>query len=58
MMQELLRIFVTGGITGQPIMVSTPSVELETEDMGEDEVTDISEMPDVMNKIMGWSENS
>ena len=58
MMQELLRIFVTGGIAGQPVMVSAPSGELETGDMEEDGIADISGMPDIMNKIMGWSENS
>ena len=58
MMQELLRIFVTVGMTGQPVMASAPIGEPETEDMEEDTVADISEMPDVMDKIMGWSEDS
>ncbi len=58
MMQELLRFFVTGGMTGQPVMASAPISEPETEDMEEDTVADISEMPDVMDKIMGWSEDS
>ena len=58
MMQELLRFFVTGGITGQPVVVSAPIGEQETEGMEEDGVADISGMPDIMDKIMGWSENS
>lgn len=57
MMQELLRIFVTGGITGQPVTVSALAGELETRDMEENGVADISGMPDIMDKVMGWSEN-
>lgn len=58
MMQELLRIVFTGGITGQPVMASALISEPETEDMEEDAVADISEMPDIMDKIMDWSEDS
>ncbi len=58
MMQELLRFFVTGGITGQPVVVSAPIGEQETEGMEEDGVADISGMPDIMDKIIGWSEDS
>lgn len=58
MMQELLRFFVTGGITGQPVVVSAPIGEPQTGDMEEDGVADISGMPDIMDKIIDWSENS
>ena len=65
MMQELLRFFVTGGITGQPVVVSAAVGEPETEDhhdgtedMEEDGVADLNGMPDIMDKIIGWSENS
>ena len=57
MMQELLRFFVTGGITGQPVVVSAPVGEPETEDMVEDGVADLNGMPDIMDKIIGWSES-
>lgn len=58
MIQEFLRFFVTGGITGRPVMVPASVGEPGTGDMGEDEVADISGMPDIMDKIMGWSEDS
>lgn len=59
MMQELLRFFVTGGsMAGQPAVVPAPIGEPGTEGMGEAEVADISGMPDIMDKIMGWSEDS
>lgn len=58
MMQELLRIFVSGSMTGQQVMVPAPARESGTADMKEDDVADISGMPDIMDKIMGWSENS
>lgn len=58
MMQELLRFFVTGGMARQPVEVSAPIGEPEKGDFGEDGVADISGMPDIMDKIMGWSEDS
>ena len=59
MLQELLKFFVTSGsMAGQPVMASAPIRETETGDLGEDEVADISGMPDIMDKIMGWSEDS
>ena len=58
MMQELLRFFVTGGMTGQPVVVSAPIGEPETEGMEDDGVAEISGMPEIMDKIIGWSENS
>lgn len=57
MMRELLRIFVGGSVVGQPVVASLPDREPGTEDMEEDGVADISGMPDIMDKVMGWSEN-
>lgn len=56
--QELLRIFIGSGITGQPVTVSSPNGEPEAEETEEDGVADIRGMPDIMDKIMGWSEDS
>ena len=57
MLRELLNIFVSGRMAGQPIMVSSPNKESQMEDVKEDGVADISGMPDVMDKIMGWSDS-
>ena len=35
-----------------------PAEEPEAEETGEDDIADISGMPDIMDKIMGWSEDS
>ena len=58
MMQELLRIFATGGVAGQQAAASAYIGEPEREELEEEGVADISGMPDIMDKIMGWSENS
>lgn len=58
MMQELLRIFATGGVAGQQAAASAYIVESEREELEEEGAADISGMPDIMDKIMGWSENS
>ena len=57
MLQELLNIFVSGKMAGQSVMVSSPNKESQMEDVKEDGVADISRMPDVMDKIMGWSDS-
>ena len=44
-------------MAGQQVMASVPAGEPETADRNEDEAADISGMPDVMDKIMGWSED-
>ncbi|MCM1159445.1 MAG: hypothetical protein NC348_13270 [Clostridium sp.] len=58
MMQELLRVFISS-VAGQQAVVPVPAEEPEPAamDMEEDDTADISGMPDVMEKIMGWSEN-
>ncbi|RKI41233.1 hypothetical protein D7V86_10315 [bacterium D16-51] len=58
MMQELLRIFATGGMAWRQAAASAPIGEPEREELEEEGVADISGMPDIMDKIMGWSENS
>lgn len=57
MLRELLNIFVSSRMAGQSVMASSPNNESQMEDVKEDEVSDISEMPDVMNKIMSWSDS-
>lgn len=56
-LRELLNIFVSGRMAAQPIMVSSPNKESQMADVKEDKVSDISGMPDVMNKIMSWSDS-
>lgn len=58
MTQELLRIFISS-MAGRQAVATVPIVEPEpdVEEPEEDDVADISGMPDVMDKIMGWSEN-
>ena len=57
MLRELLSIFVSGRMAGQPVMVSSPNWESQMEDVKEDRAADISGMPDVMDKIMSWSDS-
>lgn len=52
---EILRILIGGRMAGQPFMVSSPAGKQETEEVMENGLTDISGMPDVMDKIMDWS---
>ena len=58
MIQELLRIFISS-MAGQQVVVSAPVAEQEAEaaEMPEDDMADISGMPDIMDKIMSWSED-
>ena len=57
MLRELLNIFVSGRMAGQPIMVSSTNGASQMEDVKKDRAADISEMPDVMDKIMSWSDS-
>lgn len=57
MTQELLRIFISS-MARQPAVVTAPVVEPDAEKIEENDAADIGGMPDVMDKIMGWSENS
>lgn len=61
MTQELFRIFISS-MAGQQAVASAPigepgTVDMEEDGVAEDGIVDISGMPDVMDKIMGWSEN-
>lgn len=51
MLRELLNIFVSDRMAGQPVMVSSPNGESQMEDVKEDGAADISGMPDIMDKI-------
>ena len=56
---EVVRIVLGNAVAGQPVMAHLPGGEPEaedTEDMEEDGAAGISGMPDVMDKIMAWSE--
>ena len=44
-------------LAGQSVMVSSSNGESHVEDVKEDGAADISGMPDVMNKIMSWSDS-
>ena len=57
MLLKLLNIFVSGRMAGQPVMVSSLNGASQMEDVKEDGAADISGMPDVMDKIMSWSES-
>lgn len=57
-LHEMFRIFVGNNVTRQPAVSFIPDEEPETETgTEEDGVTDISEMPDIMSKIMSWSDS-
>lgn len=56
-LREFLRIFVSGRMVGQPIMTASFIGEPVTEEITEDVVANISGMPDVIDKIMGWSDS-
>ncbi len=53
--KELLCILIGGKMKGQPLMVQSPIDKPETEKVMVDAV-DISGIPDVMDKIMDWSD--
>lgn len=59
-LQEVFRIVLGNMVAGQIAVEATlPGREPEPEETGEDDgVADISGMPDIMDKIMSWSENS
>lgn len=57
MLRGLLNIFVSDRMAGQSVMASSPNNESQMEYVKGDEVSDISGMPDVMNKIMSWSDS-
>lgn len=54
---ELFRIFVGSRMTGQPFVMVSSNGESVAKELIENEVADIGGMPDVMNKIMDWSDS-
>lgn len=57
LLQEIIHIVLGNAVAGQAAPAPLPGGEMETGDMEEDGVADISGMPDIMDKVMGWSEN-
>ena len=57
MLLKLLNIFVSDRMAGQPVMVACPNGGSKMEDVKEHGATDISGIPDVMDKIMSWSDS-
>ena len=55
MAQELFRMIISS-MAGQPL-VEFPIRTEKQEEPGEDAAADISGMPDIMDKIMDWSES-
>lgn len=55
--KELIHIMVGGKMAGQPFLAVSPNGEPTAKELIEDEVADIGGMPDVMNKIMDWSDS-
>ena len=55
MAQELFRMIISS-MAGQP-SVEFPIRKEKQEEPGEDAAADISGMPDIMDKIMDWSES-
>ena len=56
MAQELFRMIISS-MAGQPVPAALPTGKTEHEETGDDDAADISGMPDIMDKIMDWSEN-
>lgn len=56
-LQEVVRIVLGNAAAKPAVAAGIPNGELEPEETGENDVADISEMPDIMDKIMNWSES-
>ena len=57
LMQEIFHIVLGNAVAGQSVIEQLPGGEPGGEDMAEDGMSGIGGMPDIMDKIMGWSEN-
>ena len=53
--RELICILVGSRMAGQPLLAVSSNGEPAAKELIEDKVADIGGMPDVMNKIMDWS---
>ena len=57
LMQEIFHIVLGNAVAGQSVIEQLPGGEPGEEDMAEDGMSGISGMPDIMDKVMGWSED-
>ncbi len=57
LLQEVIHIVLGNAVAGQPVLKQLPGGEPGEEDMAEDGASGISGMPDIMDKIMDWSED-
>ena len=55
--RELIHVLVGSRMAEQPFLAVSSNGEPEAKELIEDEVADIGGMPDVMNKIMDWSDS-
>ena len=54
---QLIHILVGSRMAGQPFLALSSNGEPAAKELIEDEAADIGGMPDVMNRIMDWSDS-
>ena len=54
---DILRILIGGNMAGRSLVLAESSGEQETNFAESEEDTNISEMPDIISKVMDWSSN-
>lgn len=54
---DILRIVIGGNMTGRTLVFPESSGEQDTHFAESEEDANISEMPDIMSKVMDWSNN-
>ena len=54
---DILRILIGGNVAGRSLVLAESSREQETNFAESEEDADISKMPDIMSKVMDWSNN-
>lgn len=58
LLQEIVGIVLRNAVTKQPAMFLASSGKTELDKMADDsKQADITEMPDIMDKVMSWSDN-
>lgn len=58
LLQEIVGIVLRNAVTKQPAMFLASSGKTKLDKMADDsKQADITEMPDIMDKVMGWSDN-
>ena len=55
--KKLIHILVGSRMAGQPFLALSSNGEPAAKELIEDEAADIGGMPDVMNRIMDWSDS-